>query len=121
MAPYSTWLSPGNMLAYNADVYPPTEVTPVRRTQIYLTDEQKTKLEEIARLRSVSMADVVRDAVSQYLTAGEGQQTELVLERTFGSIPAWEGRDGVALARALRSTWERSSAESEGPARGDLQ
>lgn|GEM_PF-527394 len=90
----------------------------MKRTQIYLTEEQKTRLEEIARLRSVSMADVVRDAVSQYLRASERQQTELILERTFGSIRAWQGRDGVDLARELRRDWERQPGEGEDPAPG---
>ncbi len=78
----------------------------MERTQVYLTAEQKARLEAIARARSVPMADVVRDAISQYLLANEPDQILAVIRETFGAVVEWKDRDGVALQRELRSMWE---------------
>jgi predicted DNA-binding protein len=71
------------------------------RTQIYLTEEQRERLDELAGRRAVSMATVVRDAIDAYL--GEAQEdVGVALDETFGSIPTlevpsraeWRGSDG---------------------------
>ncbi|MEX0973821.1 MAG: CopG family transcriptional regulator [Bacillota bacterium] len=80
----------------------------MERTQIYLAAEQKARLEAIARAKSVPMADVVRDAVAQYLLASEPDQLLTVIKETFGAVVEWKEKDGVALQRELRSMWEDS-------------
>lgn len=80
----------------------------MERTQIYLTAEQKARIEAIARARSVPMADVVRDAVAQYLLANEPDQLLAVIRETFGAVAEWKDKDGVVLQREIRSTWEDS-------------
>ena len=60
----------------------------------------------IARARSVSMADVVRDAVDQYLLDSEPNQLLAVINKTFGTVTEWKDKDGVALQRELRAMWE---------------
>jgi hypothetical protein len=77
------------------------------RTQIYLTADQKARLEAIAKSKSVSMADVVRDAVSSYLANNDSELRLSVLRDTFGAIGEWKDHDGVSLARSLREQWER--------------
>lgn len=77
------------------------------RTQIYLTADQKARLEAIAKSRSVSMADVVRDAVSSYLANNDSERRLSVLRDTFGAIGEWKDHDGVSLARDLREQWKR--------------
>jgi predicted DNA-binding protein len=83
----------------------------VLRTQIYLEDEQKARLEAIARSRSVSMADVVREAVSEYLAKNEADHRSAVVRETFGAVSEWGDRDGVDLVREIRGQWRRPSAE----------
>ncbi|MDI7248414.1 MAG: ribbon-helix-helix protein, CopG family [Bacillota bacterium] len=78
----------------------------MERTQIYLTAEQKTALEEIARLKSVPMADVVREAVSEYLARKTADHRLQVLDGTFGAVPEWKGVDSIEHVRRLRSGWE---------------
>lgn len=77
------------------------------RTQIYLTEEQRERLDELAGRRSVSMATVVRDAIDAYV--GEAREdVSVVLDETFGSLPTlkvpsraeWRSRD----ARTQRRT-----------------
>lgn len=41
------------------------------RTQIYLVPTQHTQLKQMARTRDVSLSEVVREAVTEYLTDGQ--------------------------------------------------
>jgi predicted DNA-binding protein len=57
----------------------------MRRTQIYLTDEQRRRIDEAAKAHGVTMAEIVRRALDAYL-AGE-VDTTAVLDATFGAVP----------------------------------
>lgn len=78
----------------------------MERTQIYLTAEQKAALEELARRKSVPMADLVREAVSEYLARKTSDHRLRILDDTFAAVPEWRDVDGVEYARRLRSGWE---------------
>lgn len=59
------------------------------RTQIYLTSQQRARLDEVARREGRSLADVIREAVDAYLLdAGPGPQD--ALDATFGRLPELE-------------------------------
>ena len=64
------------------------------RTQIYLTEEQRRRLDEMRRLRGVSLAEVVREAVDRYI-ATSGDDCAAALDDTFGRAPGIDvpGRD----------------------------
>lgn len=68
------------------------------RTQVYLTDEQRQKIDEIARAEGVTLAEVVRRALDAYLAAE--RDTDAALAATFGADPdaAAPGRDEWARA-----------------------
>ncbi|HEX6393266.1 MAG TPA: ribbon-helix-helix protein, CopG family [Acidimicrobiales bacterium] len=66
------------------------------RTQIYLTDEQRARLQERARATGVPMSQLIRDAVDSLL--GEDDD----LDATFGSSP------NIGRRVPKRSEWERS-------------
>jgi hypothetical protein len=97
-------------------MYTPAGGGPVERTQIYLTSDQKARIEAIAKARSVPMALVIRDAVSHYLAASDPGERSRVLQQTFESVPEWKEQDGLKLARDLRSQWSRPAS---GSARGE--
>ncbi len=59
------------------------------RTQIYLTREQRARLDELVRRRGGSLAELIREAVDAYL-AGAGPGAAEALERTFGASPDFE-------------------------------
>jgi Ribbon-helix-helix protein, copG family len=59
------------------------------RTQIYLTDEQRLKIDKIAEAEGVSLAEVVRRALDSYLAATIPNPRG-ALERTFGALPDLE-------------------------------
>jgi predicted transcriptional regulator len=66
-----------------------------RRTQIYLSDEQRARIDEIASRRRVTMAEVVRLAVDAYLER-EGE-----LDETFGTAR------GIRKTVPSRDEWAR--------------
>ncbi len=78
----------------------------MKRTQVYLTEEQKAALDDIAKMRSVSMAEVVREAVSEYLERKTSENRLAVLDETFGAVLEWQDADGVEYVRNLRSGWD---------------
>lgn len=65
------------------------------RTQIYLTDEQRARIDELASRRDLTMAEVVRRALDAYLDLDDD------LDATFGVAPKL--RDAVPS----RDEWAR--------------
>ncbi len=59
------------------------------RTQVYLTDEQRRLLDEVARREHRSMAALVREALDRYLSEVTVDPAA-ALESTFGLMPDLE-------------------------------
>jgi predicted DNA-binding protein len=75
------------------------------RTQIYLTDEQKLRLERLAAASGKRQSEVIREALDAYLAARGAQDWKEAFAAVRGM---WAGRDGlVDLVRGLRAEWER--------------
>ena len=70
------------------------------RTQIYLTDDQRRRLDARGRRTGAPMARMIREAVDAYLT-DDRPDVEAILEETFGSLPALELPD--------REEWDRDA------------
>jgi predicted DNA-binding protein len=69
-----------------------------RRTQIYLTAEQRRRLDEKRRREHRTLAEVVREAVDAYLT-DRSEEAGQALDSTFGALPR--------LAVPSRDEWDR--------------
>lgn len=67
------------------------------RTQVYLTEEQRKHVDEIAAAEGVTMAEVIRRALDTYL-AREGDASA-ALAATFGGDPN--------LIEPNRAEWDR--------------
>jgi predicted DNA-binding protein len=65
------------------------------RTQIYLTDEQRARLQQRARATGVPMSQLIRDAVDSWLSEEDDLTT------TFGSSP------DIGKRMPPRSEWDR--------------
>ena len=68
------------------------------RTQIYLTDEQRKRLDRRRRATGAPLARMIREAVDTYL-ADDEPDVQTALDETFGTIPA--------LDVPPRSEWDR--------------
>jgi hypothetical protein len=55
------------------------------RTQVYLTDEQRARIDRAAAAEGVTMAEVIRRALDDYLDAEP--EAAAVLAATFGAAP----------------------------------
>ncbi len=55
------------------------------RTQVYLTEDQRRRIDDIAKAEGISLAEVVRRALDSYLNAE--RDAAVVLAATFGADP----------------------------------
>lgn len=63
---------------------------PATRTQVYLTEKQRARLDELVRRRGVPMAQLVREALDRYLEETMQPDLEAALAATFGAMPDLE-------------------------------
>ena len=68
------------------------------RTQVYLTTDQRDRLDVVGRHTGRSLAQVIRDAVDSYLD-DSGSGVDDALESTFGAA--------LDIEVPPRSEWER--------------
>ena len=55
------------------------------RTQIYLTEEQRQRIDRVTASEGIPMAEVIRRALDEYL--GDETDAEAALSSTFGAAP----------------------------------
>jgi predicted DNA-binding protein len=55
------------------------------RTQIYLTEEQRERIDRVTASEGIAMAEVIRRALDEYL--GEEGDSVMALSSTFGAAP----------------------------------
>lgn len=67
------------------------------RTQVYLTAEQRRRLDALGKAEGRTMAALVREAIDRYLAASP--DPEEALAETFGSMPD--------LVVPSRGEWDR--------------
>ena len=68
------------------------------RTQVYLTEEQRSRIDALAEAEGATMAEIIRRALDRYLD-GEVPDPDLALAATFGAVP-----DATAPSR---DEWDR--------------
>jgi hypothetical protein len=74
---------------------------PSTRTQIYLTEEQRRRLDARGRRTGAPMARLIREAVDAYL-ADDRPDTDAALDESYGAIPE--------LTVPSRDEWVRDRA-----------
>lgn len=62
---------------------------PSTRTQIYLTEAQRKRLDEVGEREGKSLAQLIREAVDAYL-GEQAPPAEAALDSTFGALPDLE-------------------------------
>lgn len=78
------------------------------RTQIYLSAEQRRRLDDHGRRTGEPLAQMIREAVDAYLGADETAVAE-AFDETFGTLPELELPD--------RDEWEPPAADDADPGR----
>ncbi len=69
------------------------------RTQIYLTDDQRDRIDVECKRTGASLAEIVRVALDEYLANRTNADYQKILDETFGKYPKFEVPD--------RSEWDR--------------
>jgi CHASE3 domain sensor protein len=74
------------------------------RTQIYLTDKQRSALAVIAKNLGKKQSEIIRDAVDRLIDQAGQNQKKTVLQKAAG---IWKNRTDLPDFRAMRSEWDR--------------
>ncbi len=84
----------------------------MKRTQIYLSDEQKDSLKKLSRQKSRPMAELVREAVENYII----ENTKSELDRLKESEGIWSDRqdinDSAEYVNDMRKSWRNGKENS---------
>jgi metal-responsive CopG/Arc/MetJ family transcriptional regulator len=85
------------------------------RTQIYLTEEERSALKQLAEERDTSQSALIRAAVDQYL---EEHSHERRLSNLRAVRGLWGDRENLHEAfRRIRGTWDRDVKTRESTSR----
>ena len=77
------------------------------RTQIYLTQEQRRKLDARRKTEGKTLAAVIRDAVDSYLSRPDLRTIKAILDATYGIDPEFAVPPRAEWARRERRIWAR--------------
>lgn len=75
------------------------------RTQIYLTEQEKAGLGELAKTTGKNQAELIREAVDHLIESSRENHADVVLNNAAGM---WKDREDLATAEELRASWDRS-------------
>jgi metal-responsive CopG/Arc/MetJ family transcriptional regulator len=74
------------------------------RTQIYLTDKQRSELAAIAKNLGKKQSEIIREAIDRLIDQGGQNRKKITLQKAAG---IWKNRTDLPDFRALRSEWDR--------------
>jgi len=74
------------------------------RTQIYLTDKQRSELAVIARNFGKKQSEIIREAIDRLIEQTSQSRIDTALSEAAG---IWKNRDDLPDFRAVRSEWDR--------------
>ena len=74
------------------------------RTQIYLTEHQRTELAAIATNRRKRQSEIIREAIDQLIERTSRHRREAILREAAG---IWKDRTDLPDFEKLRAEWDR--------------
>ena len=75
------------------------------RTQIYLTEEERTALAALAKTRHKKQSQLIREAVDTLVYDTSRERRKAVLREAAG---LWRGRKDLPDFTAVRKAWDRN-------------
>ena len=73
-------------------------------TELNLTEQERTALQEISRRTGKSEAQLIREAVDQLIARFQSNARPALMQRARG---IWKDRQDLPSLEELRSEWER--------------
>lgn len=74
------------------------------RTQIYLTDKQRSELAIIAKNLGKNQSEIIRDAIDLLIDQAGQNRKKTALQKAAG---IWKNRTDIPDFRTIRSEWDR--------------
>ena len=74
------------------------------RTQIYLTDRQRSELAVISKILGKKQSELIREAVDRIIDQAGHSRREIVLQEASG---IWKDRTDLPDFKAIRTEWDR--------------
>ena len=74
------------------------------RTQIYLTKEERTGLDNMSKVTGKKQSELIREAVDRFLELSEESRRDAVLREAAG---LWRDRNDLPNFDAVRGSWDR--------------
>ena len=74
------------------------------RTQIYLTDRQRSELAAIAQTFGKKQSELIREAVDSFIAKAGHSRREIVLRQAAG---IWKDRVDIPDFKVIRAEWDR--------------
>lgn len=81
------------------------------RTQIYLTEEERRRLSELARSTGKVQSELIREAVDRYLDLQRHTHRDTVTHKAAGM---WADRTDLPDFDAVRAEWDRMDGDRAG-------
>ena len=75
------------------------------RTQIYLTEQQRTALSNLSSQSGKKQSELIREALDALILKFDKTKRRDVIDRVAGM---WQDRDDFIDAETLRQSWDRS-------------
>ncbi len=74
------------------------------RTQIYLTENERAALRNLARQTGKKQSELIRRAIDDFIVRFQPEDRQALLQQARGM---WQGRDDLPDFRALRQEFDR--------------
>lgn len=76
----------------------------MKRTQIYLTEEEKKAIEKLSDERGTTQSNIIREAIEHYL---EEVTLEEKRARLIAAAGMWKDKEDIPDVREMREGWGR--------------
>ena len=74
------------------------------RTQIYLTDRQRSELATISKISGKKQSELIREAVDYLIDKASSSRRKILLKEVAG---IWKNRTDLPDFKAVRAEWDR--------------